>query len=163
MLDVQGRGRRKKLPSDSRVISDDTVTPQRLKTAVEVFDESCPIYMAYGMTYDEFWHCDPLMYIMYRDAYKLERRRRNEDMWLQGFYNFEAISTAISNILGKKVTKYRDKPLELYGQTEAEKEDEVEKAKQKVIAQLNAYMARWQKEQAKGKKADGSSSRGTRN
>ena len=157
MLDAQGRGRRKKLPSDSRVIEDDTVTPKKSKTIVEILDESCPIYMAYGMTYDEYWHRDPLMYIMYRDAYKLERRRRNEDMWLQGFYNFEAVSTAISNIFGKKVTKYRDKPLEIFGQTEAEKEDEVERAKQKVIAQLNAFMARWEKEQAKGNKADGRS------
>ncbi len=115
----------------------------------EVFEGLCPIYMAYGMTYDEFWYGNPERYIAYRKAHELDIRRRNEEMWLQGLYNFSAFSTALSNIHfdGKQhqPNKYLEKPIELFEKTEEEKKIEAEKAKQKVIAQLNHFKEQWEK------------------
>ena len=105
--------------------------------------------MACGMTYDEFWNCNPERYIAYRKAHELDIKRRNEEMWLQGLYNFTAFSTALSNIHldGKqhKPNKYLEKPIELFEKTEEEKKIEAEKAKQKVIAQLNQFKEQWEK------------------
>lgn len=115
----------------------------------------CPVYMAYGMTYDEFWHCDPKMYIAYREAHKLDIKRRNEEMWLQGLYNFEAFSTALSNIhfdnKSHKVHRYREEPFDIFKKPEIESKNEAERAKQKVIDQLNAFKARWDTQKRKGK------------
>lgn len=114
---------------------------------VEVFDSLCPVYMAYGMSYHDFWNCDPKMYIAYREAHKLDIKRRNEEMWLQGLYNFEAFSKAISNIhldnKSHKINKYRDKPFEMFEKTEAEKRAEKVNAKQKVIDYFNRLKSAW--------------------
>ena len=104
--------------------------------------------MAYGMTYDEFWNCNPERYIAYRKVHELDIKRRNEELWLQGLYNFTAISTALSNIHldGKKhkVNKYLEKPIDLFEKTEYEKEREAEQARQKVIDQLNRFKQAWE-------------------
>jgi len=108
--------------------------------------------MAYGMTYQEYWNCEPERYFVYRELHKLDIKRRNEELWLQGLYNFEAISTALSNIhldnKQHKVNKYRSEPYDLFAKPEEKSEAEVEKAKQKVIDQLNAWKARWEASKA---------------
>lgn len=108
--------------------------------------------MFYGMSYDDFWNGPPEMVNYYREKHKLEIKAQNEALWLQGFYNFSAISTALGNIHldGKshKINKYMEKPLDLFEKNEREKKQEVEAAKQKVIDTLN----KWQKAfKAKGK------------
>ena len=47
-----------------------------------------------GMSYDEFWYGPPSLVRAYRKAYDMERHRRNEEMWLQGRYIFEALRCA---------------------------------------------------------------------
>lgn len=155
MLTVQGR-RSKKLESDSKVLIDDTVTKDTPKKIEDVFDEMCPIYMAYGMTYDQYWNCNPEEYIAYREYNRICRKRRNEDAWLQGLYVFDAITTAISNIhldnKSHKLNRYRAEPYDIFAEnkTDEEKKADVKKAKQKVIDQLNSWKARW--EASKGQK-----------
>ena len=121
----------------------------------EIFEELCPVYMFYGMTYDEFWTCEPQRYIAYKEVHRLGIKRRNEELWLQGLYNFRAISTALSNIHldGKshQINKYMEEPFDLFAnnRTEKEEQQEKEKAKQKVIDQLNAFKARWEAKKGK--------------
>lgn len=95
------------------------------------------------MTADEYWHGNPYLVIGYRQAHELDIRRRNEELWLQGKYFFDALMIAFSNLnfdgKKRKVNQYNEKPYDLYGKTEQEKKQEKEQAKQKVIDSLNAW------------------------
>ena len=128
----------------------------------DVFEEVCPVYMAYGMTYDEFWKGNPKMVIAYRKAHELDIKRRNEEMWLQGLYNFHAFSTALSNLHfdGKhhKPNKYIEKPIDLFEKTEDEKQNEAEIARQKVIDSLNRFKEQFDKRNKANGKCTGSGS-----
>ena len=128
----------------------------------DVFEEVCPVYMAYGMTYDEFWNGNPKMVIAYRKAHELDIKRRNEEMWLQGLYNFKAFSTALSNLHfdGKshKANRYLEKPIDLFEKTEEEKQTEAEIAKQKVIDSLNRFKEQFDKRNKANGKCTGSGS-----
>lgn len=85
----------------------------------------------------------------------LEIERRNQELWLQGLYIHEAFATVVSNIFAKKGTtpkKYRETPIRITPLTEQEKKLEEQKARQQLIAKLNAIEARWNK----NNKAEGS-------
>ena len=50
--------------------------------------------MSIGMTYDEFWERDVCLVGVYRKAAELRDRRRNQELWLQGMYIYEALCDA---------------------------------------------------------------------
>lgn len=50
--------------------------------------------MSIGMTYDEFWNQDVALVKMYRKANDLRDKRRNQELWLQGMYFYEALCDA---------------------------------------------------------------------
>ena len=50
--------------------------------------------MSIGMTYDEFWNQDVSLVEVYRKAAELRDKRRNQEMWLQGMYIYEALCDA---------------------------------------------------------------------
>lgn len=60
----------------------------------DTFKALCPYYMSIGMTYDEFWNGDVDMVKAYREADELRHRRRNQELWLQGMYFYEALCDA---------------------------------------------------------------------
>ena len=68
------------------------------------------------MTYDQFWNQDVELVRFYREAAKIKRDLRNQDLWLQGAYIYEAILDAAPVLqvnLGKKPRKpapYRERP-----------------------------------------------------
>jgi len=47
--------------------------------------------MSIGMSYDEFWNQDVLMAKAYRKANELRDKKRNQELWLQGMYIYEAL------------------------------------------------------------------------
>lgn len=47
--------------------------------------------MSIGMTYDEFWNGDVRLVIPYRQAQELREKRRNQEMWMQGRYIYDAL------------------------------------------------------------------------
>ena len=77
------------------------------------------------------------MVIAYKEAYLMKRKVENENMWIQGAYIANAVSTAIQNTFGKKHVDYLQKPLELFPKTKAEKAEEVRTARRKLIEYLN--------------------------
>ena len=99
------------------------------------------------MPYDLYWNGNPKAVVTYRKYHELDVKRRNEELWLQGLYNFEAVSTALSNMHfdGKrhKPNTYREKPIELFEKTKEEKARQAEIDRQKVIDSLNRFKARW--------------------
>ncbi len=50
--------------------------------------------MSIGMSYDEFWNHDVCLVKMYRKANELQYQRRNQELWLQGMYFYEALCNA---------------------------------------------------------------------
>ena len=91
-------------------------------TYTERFYELFPYYLAIGMTYDQYWNDDPTLVKYYRKADEIRKERRNEELWLQGMYVYEAICdvSPILHAFAKKGTKpqpYSEKP---YAITEAQ-------------------------------------------
>lgn len=105
-------------------------------TYTEQFYEVFPYYLSIGMTYEQFWEGDPSLAKYYRQADELRTERRNQEMWLQGLYIYEALCDASPLMQGfaKKGTKarpYSDKP---YSITEKQRRKE---AAEKEIAVAN--------------------------
>lgn len=74
------------------------------------------------MSYKDYWFGDPWIIVAHRKADKLNRDRRNQEMWLQGMYIHDSVSIAIANAFGKKGANpilYPNKP---YAITKPEQE-----------------------------------------
>lgn len=103
------------------------------------FDKAFPIYLAMGMSYDEFYCKDHTLVIAYREAYKRKCEEKNRDMWLQGLYVYEAISRVSPLLIPfnkhPKPMPYLDKPFPIMGKENNEEEQ------QKAVADKGfAYM-----------------------
>ena len=86
-----------------------------LSTYTEQFYEVFPYYLSIGMTYEQFWEGDPMLCKYYREAEELRNEKKNQELWLQGMYIYEAIAD-LSPILhafakkGAKAQPYPDAP-----------------------------------------------------
>lgn len=92
-----------------------------------------PYYLSIGMTYEQYWNGDPSLAKAYREAEKIRKRRKNEELWWQGMYVYEAICDAapIFRTFAKAGTKpepYSKRPYpidkEMADQYEEERERE---------------------------------------
>lgn len=110
-----------------------------LLTYGEQFIYHFPYYLSIGMTYDQYWNedCDLVKY--YRKANELNVARKNQELWLQGMYIYEALCD-VSPVLhafakqGTKPRKYADRPYGITGkdvkqQREADAEENRIKAR----------------------------------
>jgi hypothetical protein len=84
-------------------------------TYTERFYEQFPYYLSIGMTPDQYWNGDPALVKYYRKADELKLERKNQELWLQGMYIYEAICDAspLLHSFAKKGTKphpYSEKP-----------------------------------------------------
>ena len=102
--------------------------------------------MTFGMTYDEFYFGTPRLVEIYRDKYNLDRDRMSFDLWLAGYYNFIAVSTALSNAFkdkGKKADEYIKDPIHIRPKTQKELQAEMERKQQELINKLNSFHNNW--------------------
>lgn len=100
------------------------------------------------MTYDQFWHGDVWMAADYYRAHQLTVQRRSEEMWLQGLYNFAAVSIALGNSnrrKGAKAKEYPKKPLRLIPYTEAEKQALAEQERARTVEYFKSLQKRWER------------------
>lgn len=112
-----------------------------------LFEKQCPIYMSYGMSYDDFWHGDAGMVYFYRELHKINIKQKDEDNWLLGMYVYEAIidCSPILHAFSKKGTKplpYAEKPYlmdKLREKTQQEKDQEKENERLKAIVHFNNW------------------------
>lgn len=89
------------------------------------------------MTNEEFWYEAPRLAKAYREAQKLRDERINQQLWLQGLYNYDALSVVISNAFGgkgAKKLKYMTEPVELHPH-----KDTPEEIRQKLVKELDAW------------------------
>lgn len=108
--------------------------------------------MSVGMSYDEFWNQDVNRVKAYRKAYELQEKRRNQELWLQGMYFYEALCDA-SPLFRFTMKKGSIKPepyiKEPFPLTEAEvrerKEREARLREERLKAEFTAFVERMQK------------------
>lgn len=62
-----------------------------LLTYTEKFNELFPHYLSFGMTEEQYWDKDSTLVAAYRKAEELRMNRKNQEMWLQGAYFYEAL------------------------------------------------------------------------
>ena len=98
------------------------------------------------MSYDQYWHGDPKIAKYYREAEKIRLEKRNQELWLQGLYVYEAISrlTPIPVGFAKKGSKpkpYLEEPYPLTKEVKEAKEDK--KAKDNYFKMLEKMQKTW--------------------
>lgn len=63
-------------------------------TLSEFFIKMFPVYMAMGMSYDEYWNGPCWLARAYREAHQMEEKKREWERWRQAAYIFEALLCA---------------------------------------------------------------------
>lgn len=106
------------------------------------FWEMFPVYLAMGMTAEQYWDGDPMLAKYYRKAEEIRNERRNQELWLQGMYIYDAILCAspILRAFAKKGTKPKPYPTQPYALTAKERKREQEDRERKVYAKGKRYM-----------------------
>lgn len=138
-----------KLVSDSQprtgVESENDPIPD---SSTEIFYKHLPYYLAMGMTLDEYFNQDCSLVKYYREAQQIKKEQRNQELWLQGLYIYEALGdmSPILRAFSKKGTKPLPYPSEPYPVTEAEvmarKNREEELRAERMKAKLCAWAAK---------------------
>ena len=108
-----------------------------LFTYTEKFYELFPYYLSIGMTPEQYWDGDCTLTKYYRKAEELRIDKRNQELWLQGMYIYEALCD-VSPILhayakkGTKPTPYSTEPYPLNNkQTKRDEEEKQRKLAEK--------------------------------
>ena len=100
--------------------------------------------MSIGMSYEAFWDGDVDMVKMYREAAELRDKRKNQELWLQGMYIYEALCDA-SPLFRLSLKKGTVKPepyaKEPYPITAAEAREREEREARKKEERLKAEFA----------------------
>ncbi len=106
----------------------------------DTFNELFPYYLSIGMSYDQFWNDDPWLAKAYREADLLSRKRRNEELWLQGLYIYEALCCVapVLNPMAKAGTTIRPYAQRPYPITREDMEEERVRKEEERLALLKA-------------------------
>lgn len=86
------------------------------------------------MTYEQFWNGDPCIAKYYRQAEEIKTERKNQELWLQGLYIYEALCDVapIMQAMAKKGTKARPYPEQPYAITEKQRKRENDEKERRV-------------------------------
>lgn len=127
---------------DSRLVTEGKSKVESI-SFTKTFEELCPIYMSFGMTYDEYWNDEAYKCKFYREYHKLRVKQKDEEFWQQGMYIYEALCN-VSPILhafsknGTKPLPYSSKPYLAQAELDKKKEDEEQKLEnERLIARLH--------------------------
>lgn len=99
--------------------------------------------MSIGMSYDEFWNGDVSLVKTYLKANELRDKRRNQELWLQGMYFYEALCDAspLFRFTMKKTIKPEPYMKEPFPITAAEVREREERERREREARLKAAFA----------------------
>ena len=112
-----------------------------------------PIYLALGMSSDEYWNCDPVAYGAYRQAHELRQSETNTLCWLMGRYVYDAVGM-LSPILRTNLSKqsvqaspYMDAPYPMSKEELEKREEEQSKRRMEIMrARLLSFANQHNKE-----------------
>lgn len=138
-------------PLSSTEGSGGVTTTAPLHSYREKFEELFPYYLSLGMTEEQYWDRDCRLVIAYRKAAELRTSRKNQEMWLQGAYIYEALTRAspLLHAFAKKGTKpapYLAEPFAITEkQAEYQQEEKDKKTYDKGKALIEGFMAKHNK------------------
>lgn len=69
-----------------------TTSPQGI---LNYLDDLCAYALSIGMTFEQFWYDDPSLIKYYIKAHDIKRALKNQELWLQGLYVYQAIGNLI--------------------------------------------------------------------
>lgn len=82
------------------------------------------------MTIEQFWDGEPGLTRYFRRKLEMEDRRARETAWLNGYYDFVAVSTALANAFRGKGKRAHDFPsLPSNDEPRTQTEQEIKKSK----------------------------------
>lgn len=88
-------------------------------------------------------------------AHELSIQRRSEEMWLQGLYNYAAVSIALGNALRKKGSRpknYPQEPIRLIPLTEEEQAAKAEQERKKAVEYFENLQKKWDRAKCRSAK-----------
>lgn len=103
------------------------------------------------MTPEQYWDGDPILTKYYRQADEIRQKRKNQELWLQGMYIYEALCdvSPLLHAFAKKGTKpspYPDQPYSLTTkELEEEKKLREKRDREKARRYMEAQMAKLNK------------------
>ena len=102
-----------------------------------------PLYMAMGMSYEEYWQGPAWLAKAYREAFEIKRKQEEWARWRQGAYVFNAIMCAAPVIKpfvkDPKPGHYPDEPWPITEAEAREQEERREKENyERYLAKMNA-------------------------
>lgn len=111
-------------------------------TYTEKFYELFPYYLAIGMTYEQYWDSDCTLVKYYRKAEELRNEKKNQELWLQGMYIYEALCdvSPILHAFAKKGTKPSPYPHKPYSLTAKQMKNEEEEKQRKLVEKGKRFM-----------------------
>ena len=111
-------------------------------TYTERFYELFPYYLFLGMTAEQYWDGDCALVKYYRKAEELRNEKRNQELWLQGMYVYEAICDVapILHAFAKKGTKATPYPSKPYALTDKQIKRDEEEKQRKVAEKGKKFM-----------------------
>jgi len=121
------------------------------------------MYLAMGMTYEQFWEMESWLVKSFRKAHKIRYEEKQNEInysaWLSGVYTMKALQTGIPVVVNGFVKTHVDlpqfpeKPIDFAANSKAEREKkqmELQRARMQMIAeQFNATFKRKQEAKAK--------------
>lgn len=125
----------------------------------ELFEACFPVYLSFGMTYEQYWQGDCTLVRAYRKAEALRVQRANQMAWLEGRYFYEALCDAspLLHAFAKEGTEaypYRDAPIPVTrDEVENWRARQIEKQKEEFRAFADAMNAQ-RKKRPKGGEQD---------
>lgn len=123
----------------------------------EVFEQHFPYYLAMGMTYEQFWYKDCKLVEYYRKADEIRAERKNQELWLQGMYIYDALCrvSPILHAFAKNGTRPEDYPDKPYPISERKAEQERMEREKANRAKARAVFEAWAANLNLPKKKDG--------
>ena len=111
-------------------------------TYTEKFYELFPYYLSIGMTYEQYWEGDCTLTKYYRKADEIRKERRNEELWLQGMYIYEALCdvSPVLHAFAKKGTKPQPFSTKPYAITETQHKRDEEEKQRKIAEKGKKFM-----------------------
>lgn len=114
------------------------------KSYTEIFKEVLPFYISIGMSIEQFYNEDVTLAISYRKAYDIKKEYDNSQLWFQGMYIYDAISTTIYNAFCRKTGQppalYTQKP---YPINQKQLEEDQEQVVERERAKAKVWMDNW--------------------
>jgi hypothetical protein len=94
------------------------------------------------MSPEQYWDDDPSLVKYYRKADEIQRKRINQELWLQGMYIYEALCDVapMLHAFAKKGTKPLPYPEYPYALTHTEREEARKVQEQKEREKARQYM-----------------------